>query len=331
MAKNDSFVKTYRVAGEDDETRLDRWCQRVLGGAPNSVYQKAIRKGQIRLQGKKAEGSTRVKRDQVVEVRGNITHPEKVSAPREKQTVAMTLDLAMEVQSWVLYRDKDILVINKPGGLAVQGGSGVSKHLDGMLGALQFDAKEAPRLVHRLDKDTSGIMLLARHVAAASTLQKAFTQKTIQKTYLALVVGVPQPYEGEIESNLDKLARGDGSREMVTSVDEDGKRAITRYRTLEHLAKKLALVELEPITGRTHQLRVHMAELGCPIVGDGKYGGKEAHVKGGISLRPKLHLQAWRIALPPLFGKPARTFEAPLAPHMQQSLNALGLTLEAVE
>ncbi len=181
-----------------------------------------------------------------------------------------------------------------------------------------------------LDKDTSGVLLLARHVAAASELQKAFQHKTISKKYIALVVGVPQPYEGEIESKLDKMSLGEGSHEMVRSVEEDeGKLAITRYRTIENLAKKLSLVELEPITGRTHQLRVHMMELGCPIVGDGKYGGADAHIKGSMHLSGKLHLQAWKIQLPPMFGKPAREFAAPMAPHIAESLKKLGLTIDA--
>ncbi len=317
--------RTYVVDTMDGNTRLDRWCQRILGSAPNSIYQKALRTGRIRLNGKKAEGAARVFEGDLVEVRGDIVNPDKAQAPREKQPMKLTLELANEAQSWVLYKDKDILVINKPAGLAVQGGSKVTKHLDGLLPALQFDGKQVPRLVHRLDKDTSGVMLLARHVAAAAELQRGFVQKTIRKTYLALVVGVPNPYSGEIESNLDKVARGEDSREMVRSVEEDGKRAVTQYRTLEHLAKKMALVELEPITGRTHQLRVHMAEMQCPIVGDGKYGGGQAHVKGGVELSGRLHLQAWRIHLPPMFGKPARSFEAPIAPHIQASLDALGL------
>jgi 23S rRNA pseudouridine955/2504/2580 synthase len=320
--------RTYRVAKEDNDTRFDRWCQRILGKAPNSVYLKAMRKGLLRVDGKKVEGNTRVTTGQTIEVRGQVTDPYKEHAAKPRMAMEVTLDMAQEAQSWVLYKDKDILVINKPGGLAVQGGSGITKHLDGLLPCLQFDAKDVPRLVHRLDKDTSGVMLLARHVAAASELQKAFARKTIRKTYLAITVGVPNPYSGEIESNLDKMVRGEDSREMVRSVDEDeGKRAITHYRTLEHLAKKIALVELEPITGRTHQLRVHMAEMDCPILGDGKYGGKDAHVTGGMKLSGKLHLQAWRIHLPAMFGKPERTYEAPMAKHIQQSLTALGLSI----
>lgn len=322
--------RTYRVAKEDNDTRFDRWCQRILGKAPNSIYLKAMRKGLLRVDGKKAEGNTRVMAGQTIEVRGSITDPYKEHQAKPKKSLDITLDMAQEAQGWVIYRDKDILVINKPGGLAVQGGSGIIKHLDGLLPCLQFDGKDIPRLVHRLDKDTSGIMLLARHVAAATELQRAFANKKIQKTYLALVVGTPNPYSGEIESNLDKKIAGERSREMVRSVDEDeGKRAVTRYRTIENLAGKIALMELEPITGRTHQLRVHMAEMECPIVGDGKYGGKHAHVRGGMQLSGKLHLQAWRITLPPMFGKPERMYEAPIAPHIQQSLDTLGLSLGA--
>lgn len=322
--------KTYLVDAMDGNTRLDRWCQRILGSAPNSVYQKALRKGLIRLNGKKAEGSVRVFAGNEVEVRGDVQNPELRSqnSEKKKKPMVLTLELAQEAQSWIIHKDKDILVINKPPGLAVQGGSKVGKHLDGLLPCLQFEAKEVPRLVHRLDKDTSGVMLLARHRAAAAEIQKAFLHKEMQKMYLALVAGVPQPYAGEIESNLDKRALGEDSYEMVKSVDEDGKRAITRYRTIEHLAKKIALVELEPLTGRTHQLRVHMAEMGCPIVGDGKYGGKDAHVKGGVELSGKLHLHAWKLILPAIFGKKEREFSAPLPQHFAASLDALGLKLE---
>ena len=316
---------TYTISDDDDGSRLDRVIARRMRAIPHAMLQKMLRKKRIRLDGKKAEASTRVKVGQVIELdpirESNETRAEKQSAP-------LTDSRAVQAQSWVLHKDKDILVINKPAGLAVQGGSGVSKHLDALLPALQFEAKEKPRLVHRLDKDTSGIMLLARHLKAAQELQKAFAGKILQKFYLALIVGVPDIYNGEVESNLDKIARGEDSREMVRSVEEEGKRAITRYRVIEALAKQLALIELEPVTGRTHQLRVHMAELGCPIVGDGKYGGGKAHVKGTINLSQKLHLHAWKIELPPLFGKPAQTFTAPLPNHMKQSMDALGLTLE---
>lgn len=324
--------RQYKVHPDDDNSRIDRWCQRVLGSAPNSVYQKAMRKGLIRLQGKKVEGSTRVHRDQIVEVRGDIgmQHDEHTTAAKPKKQLVLTEAMRVEAQSWVVHKDADILIINKPHGLAVQGGSGITRHLDMLLPALQYDARELPRLVHRLDKDTSGVMVLARHLKAASELQRAFANKKLQKIYLALVVGQPQPYEGEIVSNMEKLAIGEHSREKVRSVeDKEGKRAITRYRTRESLGGKLALVELEPITGRTHQLRVHMAEMETPIVGDGKYGGVKAHVKGSVQLSGKLHLHAWQLRLPAMFGKNPRVFAAALPQHFAESLDMLGVELEA--
>lgn len=319
-------MKNYTITAEDDGSRLDRVIARRIGPVPQGMLQKMLRNKDIRLDGKKAEANTRVSTGQVIEIRREVPK-DNIRRPRE-DAKPMDAKAEREVQSWVLYKDKDILVINKPAGLPVQGGSKVTKHLDGMLPALKFDAEDTPRLVHRLDKDTSGVLLLARHVKAAAELQKGFASKEIRKTYLALVVGVPNPYSGEVESNLEKLERGEDSREMVMSLEEGGKRAITRYRTIESLARKLALMELEPVTGRTHQLRVHMAEMNCPIVGDGKYGGATAHVGGSVALSKKLHLQAWKIYLPPMFGKPAREFSAPLAPHMQQSMDALGLSLE---
>ena len=322
--------RLYKVHHEDEGARIDRWCQRILGSAPNSVYQKAIRKGLVRVQGKKVEASTRVTRDQTVEVRGDLgmTHDEHAVRARPKKDMELTDAIAEEARSYILHKDDDIIVINKPHGLAVQGGSKLSRHLDGMLPALQFEARDLPRLVHRLDKDTSGILVLARNVKAAAELQRCFANKKLQKIYIALVVGQPQPYEGEIESNMEKQARGAHSREQVRSVEEDGKRALTRYRTMESLAGKLTLVELEPITGRTHQLRVHMAELECPILGDGKYGGKNAHVRGSVTLSGKLHLHAWKLHLPAMFGHKARSFTAPLPKYFAQDLDALGLELE---
>jgi len=322
--------RQYKVHHDDEGSRLDRWCQRILGSAPNSVYQKAIRKGLIRVQGKKAEANTRVTRDQTVEVRGDLgmTHEEHEVRARPKKDMVLTDAIAAEAQSYVIYKDDDIIVLNKPHGLAVQGGSKLTKHLDGMLPALQYEARDLPRLVHRLDKDTSGVLVLARNLKAASELQRCFANKKLQKIYLALVVGQPQPYEGEIESNMEKSARGEHSREMVRSVEEDGKRALTRYKTIESLAGKLSLVELEPITGRTHQLRVHMAELGCPILGDGKYGGKEAHIRGTVTLSGKLHLHAWKLHLPSMFGERPRSFTAPLPEYFSDTLDALGLVLE---
>jgi 23S rRNA pseudouridine955/2504/2580 synthase len=325
--------RTYKVHPEDHDTRIDRWCQRILGKAPNSVYQKAIRKGLVRVQGKKVEASTRVTRDQTVEVRGFIgmDHAQHEVQQKPKKEFILTEEVIAEVRGMVVHKDDDIIVINKPAGLPVQGGSKVSKHLDAMLPALQYEARDVPRLVHRLDKDTSGILVLARNVRAASELQRCFANKRLQKFYVALVVGVPNPRRGEIESNMEKVAKGESSHERVRSVDQSGKRAVTRYNTLQSMAGKLALVELEPVTGRTHQLRVHMAELENPIVGDGKYGGVKAHVKGSVDLSSKLHLHAWRLELPAMFGHKARVFAAALPQHFAQSLEALNIDIADYE
>jgi 23S rRNA pseudouridine955/2504/2580 synthase len=317
-------AKQFRVHSSDDGARLDRWCQRILGRAPNSIYQKALRKGLIKLEGKKADGNDRVKTGQTITVRMALGETDKVAGAREKKVHEIDAKTEAEVRGWVIHKDDDIIVINKPAGLPVQGGSKVGKHLDGLLPALQYDAHDLPRLVHRLDKDTSGVLVLARHVKAASELQRAFANKKLQKIYLALVVGVPQPRSGEIESNMDKLKRGEHSRELVRSVEEAGKRAVTRYSTRESLAGKLALVELEPITGRTHQLRVHASEAGWPIVGDGKYSSRDAD--SVLGLQQKLHLHAWRLSVPELFGDDAREFEAPLPKHMRESCERLGLS-----
>jgi 23S rRNA pseudouridine955/2504/2580 synthase len=212
----------------------------------------------------------------------------------------------------VLYRDADVLVIDKPAGLAVQGGTATPRHLDAMLDALRFDAAERPRLVHRLDKDTSGVLVLARTALAAQRLAAAFRSKDARKYYWAVTVGVPRPFQGKIDAPLAKETTARGER--VAQDDEDGKRAVTLYQVVEHAAKKAAWVALWPLTGRTHQLRVHMATIGTPILGDGKYGGGEAFLPGAEVPR-QLHLHARRIVVPhPRGGRIDVT--APLPDHL---------------
>jgi 23S rRNA pseudouridine955/2504/2580 synthase len=318
--------KTYTITDEDDGARLDRVIARRVEEIPHGVLQKMLRKKDIRLDGKKAEASTRVAIGQVIELRVDYKPPEK--APRErakKERVELKHFQIAEAQSWVIHKDKEIIVINKPPGIATQGGTGITKHVDMMLPALQFDADAPPKLVHRIDKDTSGILILARSGKVATELQKLFAFKDLQKTYLALTVGVPQPYEGEITSKIEKASRDD--YEKMRSGD-DGKKAVTVYKVREALAGKFALVELMPITGRTHQLRVHMAEMNCPIMGDGKYGGEKAHVGGSAGISGKMHLHAWKVELPAFMGRKPMTLEAELPEHFKRALEIFELSLD---
>ena len=311
-------MQTLHVTTDDDGMRLDRFCNKQLG-VPVSALQKAFRKGLIRLDGKKCEGNTRIATGQEIEVRMAFD-----AAPRPTKPKPLDARIIKDAQAMLLHKDANILVINKPAGLAVQGGSKLTNHLDAMLPALQFDAAETPKLVHRLDKDTSGLMLLARSAKAARTLQKAFTEKTMEKTYLAIVHGVPVPHEGEIISRMEKT--GGRGHERVESTEE-GKFAHTLYEVHDFMAKTAALVAMQPVTGRTHQLRVHASEANWPIIGDPKYGDRERdealRVEGG------LHLHAHTLLLPPMFGQGEQSFTAPLPKHMRATMKRLGLHHES--
>ncbi|HEU5048552.1 MAG TPA: RluA family pseudouridine synthase [Rickettsiales bacterium] len=310
-------MNQYTVEEADGDIRLDRWFKRHRPDVPHGMLEKALRKGDIRLEGKKAKASDRVQQGQTITIRFLATPPvakEEKSTPKPQKT---TPEDAKMLQDAVLYKDADIIVINKPPGLAVQGGSKITRSVDGMLDALRFDAKERPKLVHRLDRDTSGVLVLARSAKAATKLMHAFARKEAEKIYWALIKGAPEIPQGKIDLPLAK--QEDGDIEKVNIDEEDGKRAITYYRVLERLGKTLSWVELMPVTGRTHQLRVHMSAIGHPILGDGKYGAREAFIDG-MELSRKLHLHARRIVIPGLID-----VTAPLPRHMEQSWETLGL------
>jgi len=308
------------IAAEDDGIRLDRWFRRHYPGLAQGQLEKAARKGLIRLEGQKPKMSTRVVGGQEVRIKFLDLEGAANPAPSKAAAATPTPEQIAQTREWVLYRNAGVIAVNKPAGLAVQGGSNMRDHLDRRLPALQFDAPEPPRLVHRLDKDTSGVLLLGRNARAATELTRAFAGKHTQKQYWALVVGVPEPRDGEIEGALAKS----GSDYAKMTVEDSGKPAITRYRVLETLGDRLALVELEPVTGRTHQLRVHMATLGYPILGDGKYGGKGAFISG-LALPRQLHLHARHIAIHGLSGGDI-SVTAPLPAHMQHTFELLGLS-----
>ncbi len=312
-----SGVQTLTVAPEDAEIRLDRWFKRHFPTLGHGRLEKLLRTGQIQLDGKRAGASDRVTAGQVVRV---PPLPAAPPPPAKPQRVAPSAADTRLLQERVLYKDQDIIVINKPEGLAVQGGTGTSRHLDGLLDALRFDAKERPRLVHRLDKDTSGVLVLARSARAAARLGELFRGKTVHKVYWAITVGAPKPRAGKIDQPLAKQAGPAGER--VAADNEEGDRALTYYRTVARAGDRFAWLALEPVTGRTHQLRVHCLTLDTPILGDGKYGGAEAH-PASLPQAKKLHLHARAVALPLQSGK-MLTVTAPLPPHMRESWDFFG-------
>lgn len=307
-----SGVQLIEIASDEGETRLDRWFRRRFPELTHVRLQKLLRTGQIRVDGKRVESSTRLVAGQSVRVPplGEAAHP---SAAPERRPVGERD--AAEIRGRVLFRDEWVIVVDKPAGLAVQGGSGTTRHLDGMLDALAFDG-ERPRLVHRLDRDTSGVLVLARTVQAARRLAEYFRGKRARKYYWAITVGVPSERRGRIDAALAKQAGARGER--VALDDDDGRQAVSLYAVIEHAADRAAWVALWPLTGRTHQLRVHMAAIGAPILGDGKYGGPEAQIPGG-EVGHGLHLHARRIILPHPSGRGRIDVVAPLPPHMRET------------
>ncbi len=309
-------VATLEIAPEDGDQRLDRWFRRHYPALGHGRLEKLLRTGQIRVNGKRARAGTRLAPGDRVRV---PPLPDRNESQERRPTPPLDEADAAMVRAAVIYRDADMIALDKPPGLPVQGGSRVARHLDGLLGALRFDAAEAPRLVHRLDRDTSGVLLLARHAAAARELTALFRGRELRKLYWALVVGVPKPAQGRIDAPLAKRQVGAGER--VVAAAEGGRRAITDYALIETAGRRLSWLALMPRTGRTHQLRAHTAQVfSHPVVGDGKYGGETAFPAG---FEPRLHLHARALELPRKRGAPL-VLTAPLPPHMTAAWRFLG-------
>jgi 23S rRNA pseudouridine955/2504/2580 synthase len=312
-------VQTRFVAADEGDTRLDRWFRRHFPALTQGALQKMLRTGQVRVDGKRVEANTRLAPGQEIRI-----PPLPDAPPPDRPRGALPVDAREQqaLEAMVIHRDKDVLVLDKPHGLPVQGGPGIARHLDGMLDALRFDAAERPRLVHRLDKDTSGVLVLARSVAAASKLAAAFRGRDVEKTYWAVTIGQPSPPAGRIDLALVKQGGPRGERTAAAEPgDKDAARAVTDFQTLDAARRRAAWLELKPITGRTHQLRVHCADaLGCPILGDGKYGGAAAHMEG---LPGQLHLHARALRLPHPAGGVLEVM-APLPPHMKETFAFFG-------
>jgi 23S rRNA pseudouridine955/2504/2580 synthase len=313
-------VQTAIVTADENNMRVDRFLEARFPGLSFSHIQRIVRKGELRVNGKRADSKDRLEEGQSVRI-----PPLKLDAPKVAGSLSeaerKTLDT---LKAMTLFEDDDVLVLNKPAGLAVQGGSGMTRHIDQMLEVMRDAKGQKPRLVHRIDRETSGCLLVAKTRFAATHLTGAFRSRSARKVYWALVVGVPKPKQGRISTYL---AKDEGEEDTIMRVaahgDEGASHAVTYYAVVEASANKLAWVSLKPVTGRTHQLRAHMDHIGHPIVGDPKYFNKENWALPG-GLQNRLHLLARRIVIPhPRGGVIDAT--APLPPHMLQSWNLLGL------
>ncbi|MBX3520657.1 MAG: RluA family pseudouridine synthase [Xanthobacteraceae bacterium] len=334
-------VQTRKVKSDEEGMRLDRWFKAHFPELAFGHLQKLLRTGQVRVDGARAKTNTRLEPGMAVRVpplareKGesessvDIARAGAPAKPPSKMGDAKA-DAAF-LKSITLYEDREVMVLNKPYGLAVQGGSGTTRHIDGMLEALRGKDGQKPRLVHRIDKDTSGILLIAKTRLAAATLAKTFRSRSARKIYWALVAGVPKPRQGRISTYLAKGAGEGGELMRVAKHGEDeASHAVTYYAVIDHAAHKLAWISLKPVTGRTHQLRAHTSHIGHPIVGDPKYFSIENwELPGGMQNR--LHLLARRLVIPHPKGEGVIDVSAPLPPHMQQSWNLLGFDAKAYD
>ena len=319
-----SGVKTEIVANDEGGVRVDRWFKRRYPSLGHGQLEKLLRTGQVRVNGGRVKASDRLAVGATVRI---PPIPESAEAnPVRKTDAPLATHEKIAAEDLVIHMDSEIIILNKPPGLASQGGPGITRSVDHLLGALTFGKKQRPRLVHRLDKDTSGVLVIARTVPAAAALAESFRERDTKKIYWALTVGVPKPHIGTIKAALAKVAHGPGRTDERMVVrekgeDDDAKRAVTRYRVVDHAAQKAAWLALMPVTGRTHQLRVHTASLGTPIAGDFKYGEEGARLSGSMSQKMHLHARYLRIRKP---SGGYLEITAPLPPHMLKTWELFG-------
>ncbi|SKA33421.1 RluA family pseudouridine synthase [Consotaella salsifontis] len=317
-------VAQVRVEPDESGMRLDRWFKVHYPGLGFGHLQKLLRSGQIRIDGGRAKSDSRLQAGQIVRVPpiaadtaptlGQGLTPNTIRNRQDDDVLSQML----------IYEDDKVFVFNKPAGLAVQGGSGISRHVDNMLEAWRNRRGEKPRLVHRIDRDTSGVLVVARTRSAAVALTRAFRKRDTRKVYWAIVKGVPSPAAGRISTYLVKEATPDGDRMRVARHGEEGAdHALSHYRVIDQAAQRFAWLEMEPHTGRTHQLRVHAAHIGHPILGDPKYFEADTNFEFPGGVQKRLHLHARRIFIPHPDGGMIDQVAA-LPPHMVQTFNLFG-------
>ena len=323
-------VETIEVRPEDSDLRLDRWFRVHFPDVTYGFLQKLLRTGQVRVDSRRVQPNERLEAGARVRVPKTVrelaqrvpsAHPPLGIAAADREFISRL----------ILFEDDHVLVLNKPFGIAVQGGTGTKRHIDGILPRMVDRFGDRPRLVHRLDRDTTGILLIAKHRDAAAKLGRIFQTRAAAKTYWALVRGVPKPPQGKVEAALVKASgpAGDRVRKALPGEQVIAMGASTYYAVIDRVANKAAWVSLKPVTGRQHQLRAHMALIGHPIVGDNKY-------EGGLDLpaaeiEAKLHLHARRLVLPHPAGGCEIDITAPLPDHMRKTWSLLGLDPDRYE
>lgn len=318
-------VETILVKDVEAGLRLDRWFRLHFPEVGYSYLQKLLRSGQVRVDSRRAQANLRLAAGQQVRV-PQVVRSSGAGRPSLNPPPGLSKADRNFIERLILFEDEHVLLLDKPFGIAVQGGTGTKRHIDGLLAGMADRFGDRPRLVHRLDRDTTGVLLVAKHRDAAAKLGRIFQTRAAAKTYWALVKGVPRPAQGKVEAALVKAAGPDGDRVRKAEPGEQAlaMHATTHYSVIDRVAHKVAWVSLKPVTGRQHQLRAHMALIGHPIVGDGKYEGDRVLADSGIE--PKLHLHARRLVLPhPIAGQAMIDVTAPLPPHMRKSWDLLGL------
>ncbi len=324
MTWNAGQVVNLPVEPGEDDTRLDRWLKRKFHGLTQGQIEKTLRKGEIRVDGARAKSNTRLKAGQTVRVPPMASAGDADDRPRPESARIKSSDADL-MRTLVIYEDDTIIALNKPAGLAVQGGTGTTRHIDALSRALVPDTAEKPRLVHRLDRETTGVLILAKTVGAANKLGALFRGRDLEKIYWAVTIGVPHPQDGDVRGWMIKSVGPGDDKEKMRAAEQGEKGSVhasTQYTVISNAGQKAAWVGLKPETGRTHQLRFHMAGMGCAIVGDRKYTSDRLVPSG---LAEGLHLHARAIRLPPLseFGRPVEIV-AELPAHMEATFAALG-------